>query len=240
MNYAVIFAGGVGKRMNTNGIPKQFLKVQGTPIIIHTIRHFQKCKQIDGIVVVCVESHLDYMDSLVDEYNLNKVLKVVKGGNCGQKSIFNGLDALHSLNVNEKDIVLIHDGVRPLIDEDLIKRNISSVLGNGNAISSSISKETIVTINDKYEVTDITDRSKTYVAKAPQSFYFGDIYNTHLRAQKDDKYDFIDSCSLMQYYGFKPYIVECSSKNIKITTPEDYYIFKAILLSEENMEVMGA
>ena len=239
MNYGLIFAGGVGKRMNTNGIPKQFLKVQGIPIIVHTIKHFQKCKQIDGIVVVCVESYLDYMNNLIDEYNLNKVMKVVKGGNSGQESIFNGLDALHSLNVDEKDIVLIHDGVRPLIDENLLKSNINSVLKNGNAISSSISKETIVTINDKKEINGITDRSKTYIAKAPQSFYFGDIYNTHLRAQKDDKYDFIDSCSLMKHYGFIPHVVECSSKNIKITTPDDYYIFKAILLSEENMEVMG-
>ena len=239
MNYALIFAGGVGRRMNTSGVPKQFLKVQGIPIIIHTVKKFEGSKEIDGIVIVCVEEYIELMTELINKYNIHKVLKITKGGETGQGSIFNGLSVLNDLKIDDEDIVLIHDGVRPLIDEKLIESNILSVKKYGNAISASISNETIVTINTNKEVIDITDRLNTYVAKAPQSFYFKDIYSAHLKAIEENKTNFIDSCTMMKYYGATPHIVKCSSKNIKITTPEDYYIFKSFLMLEENLDIIG-
>ena len=236
-NYALIFAGGTGQRMNTKSLPKQFLIVHGKPIIVHTVLHFQNCNQIDGIVVVCIKEYIEYMQKLVSEYNLNKVVSVVEGGNSGQASIFNGLKKLASLyGENNEDIVLIHDGVRPLIDEQLITDNIKCTKKNGNAISASKAIETIIT-TDNGNITAIENRSSCYYAKAPQSFYLKDVYECHLQAIKEGKLDFIDSASMARYYGLNLNIVQCSSENIKITTPMDFYLFKAILDARENAQI---
>ena len=149
MNIAVIFAGGVGKRMRNVGMPKQFLKIHGMPIIIHTLQKFQECEEIDAITIACVETHIEYMEKLVEEYRITKVKKIVVGGTTGQESIYNALKAANELSNNEDDIVLIHDGVRPIIDSDLIVKNIENVKKNGSAISSVPQKETTIMLDEQ-------------------------------------------------------------------------------------------
>ena len=127
MNIAVIFAGGVGKRMKTNGIPKQFLKIDETPIIIHTLNVFNYTKKIDAIVIACVSTHIKYLKNLVEDYNIFKVKSIVAGGKTGQESIINALEEAKKISKSDKDIVLIHDGVRPIIDSQLIINNIECV-----------------------------------------------------------------------------------------------------------------
>lgn len=233
-NVALVFAGGVGKRMGNNAIPKQFLKINSIPIIIHTIKRFENSEDIDEIYVVSVKTHLEEVKELIVQYNIKKVKKVVPGGSCGQESIYNGL-----FSIDEDDaVVLIHDGVRPIINSDLIKNNINSVLEYGSAISCVKEKETIVLSNNSY-IDDITDKSISYIARAPQSFYLKDILAAHKKAINENKKDFVDSCSLMKYYGYKLHIVETDSSNIKVTTPEDYYILKALLNYQEDKEVIG-
>ncbi len=237
MNRVLIFAGGTGQRMGTSSVPKQFLLAYSKPIIVHTIEHFQKCNRIDSIVVVCLEEYIPYMNSLVAEYKLTKVVSVVPGGDCGQASIFNGLKELVRLyGQNNDDIVLIHDGVRPLISEQLISDNIDCVLSNGNSITVAKAVETVVLLNDE-TVDKVMDRKYCNIAKAPQCFYLKDIYANHLRAIEEGKLDFIDSAMLMQHYGAKIHTVQCSSENLKITTPMDYYLFKAILDARENEQI---
>ena len=125
MNYALIFAGGTGTRMNSKTKPKQFLELHGKAIIIHTIEIFENHPEIDGVSVVCIESWLDYLKKLVEKEGFKKVKWIVPGGNSGQESIYNGLKAIHDdSSTNDDDIVLIHDGVRPLINEDVITYNI--------------------------------------------------------------------------------------------------------------------
>lgn len=238
MNRVLIFAGGTGQRMGTSGVPKQFLVAHTKPVIVHTIEHFQNCGQIDSIVVVCLKDYIEYMKTLVGQYKLDKVVSIVQGGNCGQASIFNGLKELVRLyGENSEDIVLIHDGVRPLIDEKLIVENIDCVKANGNAITVAKAIETIVLLNEEAVVDKVMDRQFCNVAKAPQSFYLKDIYNCHLRAIEENKNDFIDSAMLMQYYGHKIHTVLGSNENIKITTPTDYFLFKAILDARENEQL---
>ena len=113
---ALIFAGGTGSRMNTKTLPKQFLELHGKPIIIHTIEHFEDHPAVSDIVVVCVDGWLDYCRDLLARFNIKKVSQVVPGGETGQMSIFNGLSVLREKYKNDDDYVLIHDGVRPLID----------------------------------------------------------------------------------------------------------------------------
>ena len=127
MNIAVIFAGGVGQRMHSVERPKQFLEMNNKPIIIHTLEHFEKHPQIDAIVIACVEEYIPYLKELLYKHRIEKVKKIVSGGKTGQMSIYNGLCAAKEISSDDNSIVLIHDGVRPLINDDVITRNIESV-----------------------------------------------------------------------------------------------------------------
>ena len=207
MNIAVIFAGGVGKRMKTNGIPKQFLKIDETPIIIHTLNVFNNTKKIDAIVIACVSTHIKYLKNLVEDYNIFKVKSIVAGGKTGQESIINALEEAKKISKSDKDIVLIHDGVRPIIDSQLIINNIECVKKYGTS----------------------------------QSFYLNDIVEAEENSLKNGDIDCIDSCSVMKKYGkYKnPHIVLCNNDNLKVTTPEDYYIAEALIKQRKNKEVWG-
>lgn len=239
MNIGVIFAGGVGSRMRSKGTPKQFLIVNGKPIIAHTIQVFQDSEDIDEIVVSILEENILLMENIVNKFNLTKVTKIVAGGKTGQLSIYNGLEAAKSISNSEKDVVLIHDGVRPLIDKNLIHRNIHSVNLYGSAITTAPAKETFLLVDDEYKVEKVVDRSKSYIAKAPQGFFLKDI----LRVQKDaiskNIIDVIDSSTLMGLYGKELFIVEGPYENIKITTPDDFYMFKALFDARENAQIFG-
>ena len=239
MNIALIFAGGTGQRMNTRAIPKQFLQLYGKPIIIYTLEQFSCHPEIDGIGVVCLEGWQDYLVSSIQKFGIEKVSFIVPGGKTGQESIFQGVQKLTEL-YPEDTIVLVHDGVRPMIDADTIHANICCVQEYGSAITVSPAIET-VTIQgaDMSQVGYIIDRKKCQMAKAPQSFYLGDLYRTHLQAKELGKTDFIDSACLMQSAGYSLHTVVGSDRNIKITTPTDFYIFRALMDAKENEQIMG-
>lgn len=238
MNIGVIFAGGVGRRMNTKGKPKQFLEVHGKPIIVHTIDIFQNTEAIDAVVVVCVSDWLDYMNNLVERFNLTKVKAVVAGGETGQMSIFKGLEAAEQLATDDA-VVLIHDGVRPLINEEVINANIQSVKETGSAVTSVRAKETVVLVNDSSKISEVVDRTRSFIAKAPQSFYLSDILSIERDAISKGITDAIDSSTLMGMYNRELTIVEGPYENIKITTPDDFYMFKALYDARENEQVYG-
>ena len=238
MNIVIIFAGGTGKRMNTSGKPKQFLELHGKPILVYTIEQFQQHKLIDGIIVVMLESWIGYCEEIIERYHLTKVVSVVQGGNNGQESIFRGLQKAYELYPPDS-IVLIHDGVRPLIDQKTISEDITCVEKHGTAITVAPAIETIALKSETGAVGDIFDRSRCQLSKAPQCFRLEDIYASHLRSQQEGKLDFIDSASLMKYCGYELYTVEGPSENIKITTPGDFYMFRAIVDARENSQIFG-
>ena len=239
-NVAVIFAGGTGQRMNTRTKPKQFLELHGQTIIVYNWEAIQQHEESDGIIVVMLESWIDYTESLVRKYDLNKVKKIVPGGNSGQESIFNGLCAAGAL-YGDDDIVLIHDGVRPLVDEETITANIRSVEEYGTAITVTPAIETITMKDETGAVGTIIDRSKCELARAPQRFKLGQILAVHREARetKGGADVFIDSASMMKHYGYKLYTVQGKPENIKITTPSDYYIFRAMVDARENSQIFG-
>lgn len=225
---ALIFAGGTGTRMNISSIPKQFLEVRDKPIIIYTLEVFQNSNDIDEICVVGLKSWIDYLKKLVTKYHITKVKYIVSGGDTGQESIYNGLCEIKS-KTSENHIILIHDGVRPLIDYETILLNIQSVIKYGNAITISPATETFININDLGLVENIYDRNYCKIAKAPQSFYLNDIYKVHLEAINDGKNNIIDSASLMKLYGHKLHTVYGPNNNLKITTSIDFFTFKSII-----------
>ncbi len=236
-NIGVIFAGGVGTRMKSKDIPKQFLCIHGKPIIIHTLEWFEKCNDIDAVVIACVENYIGYLSSLIEKYRVRKVKKTVPGGNSGQQSIYNGLIAAREIAGTDDTVVLIHDGVRPLINERLLSDNIESVRKFGSCITAGIVKETIVEIDDEGNIRNVPSRQHSRVAKAPQSFYLKDILCAHERAVKDGRNDFIDSCTLMKHYGYNLHMIDGPYENIKITTPDDYYMMRAMLDVKENSQL---
>lgn len=237
MNVAVIFAGGTGQRMNTKVTPKQFLEVHGKPIIIYTLEKFEEHDEIDGIIIVCLVEWIDYLKKLLAKFGIKKVKDIVPGGETGQMSIFSGVSKAHEL-FSDDDLVLIHDGVRPVIDKEIISQNILCAKENGCAVTVSPAIETIA-LKEGSTIKNIMNRQDCWIAKAPQTFRIGSIYDAHLKAQSEGRYDFVDSASLMLNYGAKIYPVEGNPDNIKITTPSDYYIFKAMLDASENSQIWG-
>lgn len=227
MNIAVIFAGGTGKRMGQTDKPKQFIEICNKPIIIHTLEVFEKNENIDGIVISCLEEWIEYLGELIKTYEITKVSKIVPGGETGQMSIYNGLSAAKEL-YPEDSIVLIHDGVRPFIDDNLINSNIENVRKKKSAISSVLSTETFVLVDENKDIKQIPERKNSLVAKAPQSFILKDIYNIHRKAQEDGIYDSIDSCSLMNSYQMPLSVVLTDYDNIKITTIKDIALAESI------------
>ncbi len=239
MNIAVIFAGGVGSRMHSKDLPKQFLRIYDKPIIIHTIEHFEINSKIDAIIVVCNKDWNSYFKALLVKYSIKKIKAIVPGGETGQLSIYNGLVAAENISNGENSIVLIHDGVRPLISSELISQNIKAVQKYGSSITSGIVKETIVEIDSAGNIQNVPDRVYSRVAKAPQSFWLKDILAAHRTALQSGKTDFIDSCSMMHFYGYPLHMIDGPYENIKITTPEDFYTMRAILQVKEDAQIYG-
>jgi len=237
MNNVLIFAGGSGSRMNTTSRPKQFLQLHGKEIIVYTLENFQNHREIDNIVVSCKADWIDYLWQLVEKYNLTKVRWIVEGGETGQMSIYNGLVELEK-HYPADSVVLVHDGVRPFANEQLISRCIESVRQHGSAITVVPAVETIVT-TENGQIQTITDRSKCFLAKAPQCFILSDLLSAHRQSQQEGEINAIDSASIMKRYGYNLFTVEGSYDNIKITTPADFYTFRALCDVHENQQIFG-
>ena len=237
MTNALIFAGGVGNRMNTVAKPKQFLQLYGKEIIIHTLENFKNNPLIDSIVVVCKDNWIDFLKKLLKKFDIDKVRWIVPGGETGQLSIFNGLCELEK-HVEKNSIILVHDGVRPFVSDKLINDCIDSVKQFGSAVTVVPAIETIVTL-DGGEIKTITDRSKCYHAKAPQCFYLGELLECHRKAMEEGITNMIDSASMMKHYGHSLHTVSGDYDNIKITTPTDYYTSRALYEVRENKQIFG-
>lgn len=238
MNYALIFAGGVGSRMHTQAMPKQFLEVHGKPIIVHTLNHFQQHPMIDGICVVCVADWLSHLNELIVKYHLDKVNWVCAGGATAAESQYIGLKELVNGGACHTDTVLIHDGVRPLITAELIDDCIESVKQHGSAITVAPAIETIIQTADDGTVRTIIPRDECMLARAPQCFTVGAIMAAHEKAKDEGLTSFIDSASLMLHYGNPLHIVQGSAENIKVTTPADFHICTALLAPATDNELL--
>lgn len=238
-NIAIIFAGGSGVRMGA-GIPKQFLEINGKPVIIHTLQLFQYHDEIDKIYLSVLEDYIPYMKELVDEYRLTKVVSIIPGGETAQDSIYNALKKAESENADDS-IVLIHDGVRPFISYEVISNNIAGVKEHGNAITCTACYETIMISKDGKQVDTVPYRKETFAAQAPQSFYLKDIIAAHdyVRALPTRYDNMVDACTIVRTQGITAHMVEGNRGNIKVTTPEDVYMFRALLQYKENEQAFG-
>lgn len=237
MNIAVIFAGGSGLRMHTKSRPKQFLDLNGKPIIIYTLELFDNHPQIDAIVVACIENWIPFLEKQLRKFEITKVIKVVPGGETGQQSIYNALCAAENAGTDDS-IVLIHDGVRPLITEQTITDNINKVKQSGSCITCIPATETLV-VRQTDGSLEIPSRADSLIARAPQSFFLKDIIAAHRRALAEERNDFIDSCTMMSQYGYKLGTIIGPMENIKITTPTDFFVLRAMMKVHEDQQIFG-
>lgn len=239
MNIAVIFAGGKGVRMGC-GIPKQFLEINGKPILVHTLELFQDHEDIDKIYISVLEEYIKKTEKLVQKFNLDKVVKVIPGGATAQDSIYLGLKAVEEENDGDS-IVLLHDGVRPFVSDDTITKNIESVKEKGNAITCTACYETILLSQSGEQVDKVPYRKDTFAAQAPQSFRLKDIIAAHdeIRSVNPSYENMVDSCTIMTTLGKDVNMIPGNRGNIKVTTPEDVYMFRALIQYKENEQAFG-
>lgn len=229
MNIAIIIAGGSGNRMHQD-IPKQFLTVNEKPVIIYTLEVFQKHPAIDEIIVVCIEGWEQVLWAYIRQFNLTKVVAIVKGGDCGQASIYHGLEEAER-NHTSDDIVLIHDAIRPMVSEEIISDCINKTAEYGSAIASIPCAEAMLVSENQKNSCQIFDRNNLKRTQTPQGFRVGKLMDIHKRALRQGITDSTASCTLMIEMGEPVYFSKGSEKNIKLTTVEDIDIFKALLLA---------
>lgn len=227
MNIALITAGGCGQRMG-NEIPKQFLSVEDKPIIIYTLEKFQNHPAIDKIIIACKEGWKQILESYCKQFKIEKLECIIKGGINGQASIRNLIETAKE-RFKEEDIVLVHDGIRPMVSADIISDAIYICKKNGCAISAIPCREAMLYTNNKNSSKEQINRELLVRTQTPQAFYLKELYDMHVEAKKKGITDSVASCTLAIELGKKVYFSLGSEKNLKITVPDDLDIFKALL-----------
>ncbi len=234
MNVALIIAGGSGSRMGTE-IPKQFINIYDKPVLMYTLEGFQKHPQIDVIEVVCLDGWQDALRAYAEQFGITKLRWIVSGGNTGQESIRNGVYYLED-KCSEDDIVIIHDGIRPLVDEWVLTDVIVKCQQYGNAVSSLPYNEQIFIIDDEISTTKYIPRETLRRVVTPQAYRFGKLLWAYQKAFAEDigingsHY----ANTMMTELGERLYFAAGSEKNIKLTTQDDLKLFKAYLRSNKD------
>lgn len=218
---AMLFAGGSGVRMESSDLPKQFLEVGGKPIIIHTMEHFSKHPMVDAIVVACKEDWIDYLKNLVAQFGITKVKSIVPGGANGFDSIHNGVVATSEFSKNDDDIILICDGVRPMLSEKLITDCIEHTKKCKTAVPVTPSIDSLLYSIDGETCGKSYERNTMYITQAPQGYTMERILWAHSEAYKRGILNPVSSSELFIELGVKVHIFKGERFNIKVTTPED-------------------
>ncbi len=229
MNIAIIIAGGVGSRMGQD-IPKQFINVYDKPILIYTLEAFEKNPLIEAIEVVCIETWIEVLRAYAKQYNITKLKWIVPGGSTGQESIRNGVYNLEG-KVNPNDTIIIHDGIRPMVDEQILNDVIAVCDKYGNAVTSMPYNEQIFVKEDDISTKKYIPRETLRRVATPQAYKFDKLLWAYQKAFKEEIgiYGSSYTNTMMVELGEKLYFAAGSDKNIKLTTPDDIYLFKALL-----------
>ena len=215
-------------------IPKQFLEVEGKPIIVYTIENFQRNEQVEKIVVVCVKEWIEHLKKLIQQYSLTKVAWITEGGNTGHDSIRNGVFFLKD-KIAPDDYIIVHDAVRPILPQKAIDEVIRVAHENGNASSSIACHPPIVYTDDfKSGITDV-DREHVMLTASPQAYRYDLALKCYEKAEQENKHNFTFTSSLLIHYGERVYFAKGTTSNIKVTQKEDLALFRALLQVPEDL-----
>ena len=236
MNIAVIIAGGVGSRMGQD-LPKQFINVYDKPVLIYTLESFQKHPQVDAIELVCIDGWHEIVWAYAKQFNITKLKWIVSGGKTGQESIRNGVYGLEG-KANPDDNIIIHDGIRPLVEPSVLSDVISKCSQYGNAVTSMPYNEQIFVINEDDETTTnkYIPRETLRRVSTPQAYRFDLLDEKYHEAYEKEIgiYGSSYTNTMMVELGERLYFAAGSDKNIKLTTKDDLEMFKAYLKADKD------
>lgn len=234
MTTAIIIAGGTGHRMGQD-IPKQFINVYDKPVLIYTLEGFQRHPMIDDILVVCIDGWHDVLRAYAKQFGITKLTRIVSGGATGQESIRNGVYALEGI-LDEDDIAVIHDGIRPLIDADVLTDVIVTCRKYGNAVTSMAYNEQIFVVSkdDETTTTQYIPRETLRRVSTPQAYRYGKLDAAYHRAFEEEIgiYGSSYANTMMVELGERLHFASGSDRNIKLTTKDDLELFKAYLRAD--------
>lgn len=231
MNIALIIAGGKGQRMHQE-IPKQFLNVNDKPVIIYTLEAFQSHPDIDKIGVVCVDGWHDILRAYARQYKIDKLDWVISGGDCGQASIRNGVFHAEKL-YGDQDVILVHDAIRPMVSHEIISDCIVQCKKHGSAVSIVPCNTVALRRTTEQVSSEVVPRDKLALTQTPQAFPLKKLADDHRKALEMGIVNSIASCTLMVELGESVHFSIGAETNIKLTTPDDLKIFKALLALRE-------
>lgn len=236
MNIAIIIAGGTGNRMGQD-IPKQFINVYDKPILIYTLEGFQRHPQIDAIEVVCIDGWHEVLWAYAHQFNITKLKWVISGGATGQESIRNGVFHLEG-KVCDNDVIVIHDGIRPLVDDFVLTDVIQKAQKYGNAVTSLPYNEQMFIVNSENAKTTnhYIPRETLRRVSTPQAYKFGKLdWAYHEAFEKGiGIYGSSYTNTMMVELGEFLHFAAGSDKNIKLTTKDDLEMFKGYLKMEKS------
>ena len=227
MNIALLTSAGNGTRMHQD-IPKQFMHVDNRPVIIHTLEHFENHPSIDAIIVVTLESWKDVLWAYAKQFGISKLKWVVNGGDTGQESINNGLREL-SKHCSQEDVVMVHDGNRCMVSQEIISDSLAVFRDKGSAVAAIPCVEAVFKSADGKESQESIPREQLWRTQTPHTYTLGKLLWAHERAAELGIEETAASCTLMQQLGETVYFSKGSEENLKITTVEDLKIFEALL-----------
>jgi len=213
---AIIPAAGIGTRFGGT-LPKQFSEYESIPILIHTLKLFERIDEVSSVIVAITPSWEDYTNEMIGVHGLNKVNKIIAGGKERQDSVFN---TLNTIQPNEYDIVIIHDAVRPFASSELVRKIIRTAHEFGAVIPALKPKETIKQIDENGMVQKTLDRSVLCAVQTPQGFKTGIIISAYKKAMEVHYYA-TDDAALVEYAGYPVKVIDGEESNIKITTQLD-------------------
>lgn len=227
MVIALLTAAGHGSRMGQD-IPKQFLHIDDKPVIIYTMERFQNSPLVDSIIVVTLPNWIDFIWSYAHQFNITKLKWVVAGGDSGQESIKNGLSALNE-SCSKEDIVIVHDGNRPLVDNDIISNSLAVYEHHGSAVAVIPCTEAVFRSVAGEESLSSIPRDELYRTQTPHTYTLGKLLWAHEQAEEKNITNTAATCMLMNLLGEKVYFSKGKDRNIKLTTKDDIELFKSYL-----------
>ncbi len=232
MTVALLTAAGSGTRMG-QAVPKQFLHVYDKPIIVYTMERFQQNPQIDAICVVTLPNWVDFIRSYAEQFGITKLKWVALGGETGQESIRNGLNAIAE-ECSDDTVVMVHDGNRPMVDNDIIGDSLSVYRQKGSAVAVVPCTEVVFCGKDKSSSTVEIPREELWRTQTPHTYSLEKLLWACARATERGLSGMAAMCQLMCRLGEKTYYSKGSEKNLKLTTMDDIDIFKALLKTEKS------
>ena len=228
MNYALILSGGIGSRMGGD-IPKQFIEVEGQPIISYSIKTFAECTIIERIIIVVADEWKDFIISLVAKLNVQMPVFYASPGETRQYSILNGLIECRKQGASRNDYVIIHDAARPLVSDALIRACLEGCKDADGVLPVIPVKDTLYLSRDSQTITSLLNRNEIFAGQAPEAFLFGKYLALHENMSHDEIMKINGSTEIAYKGGLSVKMIKGDEMNFKITTPEDLYNFENIV-----------